>query len=99
MVSKLLVAFLATLICYLYIEMSPQKNAYLVSNIILFGVSWVVTSLAFDSYDRSFEVILITVLFCPADKVMTSNLLAHIIDSEEAEKEHLYQEIRRWYDA
>lgn len=53
-VSKLLVCFLTTLICYAYIELSPNKNAYVVTNIILFLLSWVLTSLAFDSYDRSF---------------------------------------------
>lgn len=37
-------------------------RSYFITNIIIFVFSSFLTSFAFDSYDRSFEVILITIL-------------------------------------
>lgn len=66
--SKILVAFITTLICYAIIELSPNIRGYFLTNIIIFLFSSFLSSFAFDSYDRSFEVILITILICRLPK-------------------------------
>ena len=53
-ISKILVAFITTLICYAIIELSPNIRGYFLTNIIIFIFSSFLSSFAFDSYDRSF---------------------------------------------
>lgn len=61
-ISKVLVALTTTFICYVIIEMNPNMRGYFLTNIIIFVFSYFLISFAFESYDRSFEVLLITII-------------------------------------
>ena len=54
LLSKFLVAFVTTLISYFLIELSSTMRGYFLSNIFIFLISFLLTDLAFASYDRSY---------------------------------------------
>jgi hypothetical protein len=61
-ISKILVALITTIIFYIVILIDPNTKSDLLTNIIIFIFSLILVSFAFESYNRSFEVILITIL-------------------------------------
>ena len=61
-ISKILAALITTIICYIVILIDPNTKSDLLINIIIFIFSLILVSFAFESYNRSFEIILITIL-------------------------------------
>ena len=61
-ISKILAALITTIICYIVILIDPNTKSDLLINIIIFIISLILVSFAFESYNRSFEIILITIL-------------------------------------
>lgn len=61
-ISKILAALITTIICYIVILIDPNTKSDLLINIIIFIFSLILVSFAFECYNRSFEIILITIL-------------------------------------
>lgn len=53
-ISKVLVAFTTTFICYAIMELSHNMKGSFFTNVIIFIISSFLVSFAFESYDRSF---------------------------------------------
>lgn len=90
-ISKFLFSLTTTVICSFIIEISPTLRNNFLTNIIILIFSYFIVSFAFDSYDRSFEVILITILTAEEDRVEKAKSTLWKTECEDPEKYKNYK--------
>lgn len=74
------------------ISLSSENQNHFLTNFVIFMLSVILSSFALDSYDRSFEVILITILMCSQS---SHDYVTGIKNSGPREK--LYNFVLNWF--
>lgn len=75
----------------------PKMRGYFLTNILIFAFSYFLISFAFESYDRSFEVLLITIIMNKCSDNSIREQRKTINNESTDKKDTIYLYIEDWF--